>query len=43
MDPVPVLLERDFNFEDLEQIQGELTHIKRILNKHWRKEAHASA
>ncbi len=35
MNPVPVLLERDYNFEDLEQIQGELTQIRSILNKHW--------
>ncbi len=42
MDPVPVLLERDFNFEDLEQIQGELTQIKGILNRHW-EVTHASA
>jgi uncharacterized protein (UPF0276 family) len=35
MEPVPVLLERDFNFEDLEQIQGEITRIRGILNKHW--------
>ncbi len=35
MGPVPVLLERDFNFQDLDQIQGELTQIKAILNRHW--------
>ena len=28
MDPVPVLLERDYNFEELEQIQSELTNLK---------------
>ena len=42
MDPVPVLLERDFNFQDLDQIQGELTQIKTILNRHWKK-SHATA
>jgi len=42
MEPVPVLLERDYNFEDLEQIQGELTHIKSILKKHW-KPTHETA
>ncbi len=42
MDPVPVLLERDYNFEDLEQIQGELIRIKGILNRHWEVN-HASA
>jgi uncharacterized protein (UPF0276 family) len=36
MEPVPVLLERDYNFEDLEQIQGELKHIRGILSKHWK-------
>lgn len=38
MDPVPVLLERDYNFDDLEQIQGELSQIKGILKKHWKLE-----
>ena len=42
MDPVPVLLERDYNFKDLEQIQGELTQIKSILKRHWEVN-HASA
>jgi len=42
MDPVPVLLERDYNFEDLEQIQGELIQIKSILKRHWEVN-HASA
>lgn len=38
MEPVPVLLERDYNFQDLDQIQEELSHIKGILNKHWKLE-----
>ena len=42
MDPVPVLLERDYNFENLEQIQGELSQIKSILKRHWEVN-HASA
>lgn len=42
MDPVPVLLERDYNFEDLDQIQGELTRIRTILKRHWEVN-HASA
>ena len=42
MDPVPVLLERDYHFEDLEQIQSELVHIKSLIKKHWRVE-HESA
>lgn len=42
MDPVPVLLERDYNFTDLEQIQEELARIKGILKRHWEVN-HASA
>jgi uncharacterized protein (UPF0276 family) len=33
--PVPVLLERDFNYDDLGQIQDELTQLKSITKKHW--------
>ncbi len=33
--PVPVLLERDFNYEDLEQMQDELRKLKNISKKHW--------
>jgi len=36
MDPVPVLLERDFNFNELEELQSELTHLKSIVKKHWK-------
>jgi uncharacterized protein (UPF0276 family) len=36
MDPVPVLLERDYNFEELEQIQSELLQLKHIIQTHWR-------
>ena len=36
MEPVPVLLERDYNFEELEQIQSELLQLKSIIKKHWR-------
>lgn len=42
MEPVPVLLERDYNFEDLEQIQGEITQIRSILKRHW-EVSHESA
>jgi uncharacterized protein (UPF0276 family) len=42
MDPVPVLLERDYNFDNLDQLQSELVHLKSIIKKHWRIE-HASA
>ena len=36
MDPVPVLLERDYNFEELEQIQSEILQLKSIIKKHWK-------
>jgi uncharacterized protein (UPF0276 family) len=36
MDPVPVLLERDYNFEDLEALQLELDQLREIISKHWR-------
>ena len=42
MDPVPVLLERDYNFDNLDQLQSELVQLKSIIKKHWRVE-HASA
>ena len=42
MDPVPVLLERDYNFDNLDLLQSELDHLRTIIKKHWRVE-HASA
>jgi uncharacterized protein (UPF0276 family) len=33
--PVPVLLERDFNIPELEDLQGELNHLKAIMTKKW--------
>ncbi|MDT8394756.1 MAG: DUF692 domain-containing protein [Bacteroidales bacterium] len=33
--PVPVLLERDFNYEDLDQMQEELTNLRNITKKYW--------
>ncbi|MCK5080472.1 MAG: DUF692 family protein, partial [Bacteroidales bacterium] len=36
--PVPVLLERDFNYDDLDQIQDELTNLRNITKKHWEVE-----
>jgi len=36
MDPVPVLLERDYNFNEIEQLQSELDHLKSIIKKHWK-------
>ncbi len=38
MDPVPVLLERDYNFNELDQLQAELIHLKKLIGKHWRVE-----
>ncbi|MCK5136125.1 MAG: DUF692 domain-containing protein [Bacteroidales bacterium] len=36
MDPVPVLLERDYNFNEIEQLQSELDHLKSIIKTHWK-------
>lgn len=38
MDPVPVLLERDYNFEELDELQAELMYLKTLISKHWRVE-----
>lgn len=35
MDPVPVLLERDYNFQDLSSIAVEMENLKSIIQKHW--------
>ncbi len=35
MEPVPVLLERDYNFEDLESISAELDHLRDLIRKKW--------
>jgi hypothetical protein len=35
MNPVPVLLERDYNFEDMESISNELEHLRKIIQKTW--------
>lgn len=40
--PVPVLLERDFNIPELEELQGEITRMETIVSKTWKKE-HAIA
>ena len=34
--PVPVLLERDFNIPELEDLQGELNSLKAIMRKKWK-------
>ena len=33
--PVPVLLERDFNIPELQHLQSELIELERIINNHW--------
>lgn len=40
--PVPVLLERDFNIPELEELQGELNRMDAIIAKKWQTE-HAIA
>ena len=40
--PVPVLLERDFNIPELEELQQEITRMETIVSKTWKKE-HAIA
>lgn len=38
MDPVPVLLERDYNFDELEQLNSELTKLREICRVSWSEE-----
>ena len=38
MDPVPVLLERDYNFNELDELQAELLYLKTLIAKNWRVE-----
>lgn len=33
--PVPVLLERDYNYEDLPQLQGEIDQLQSICDNQW--------
>lgn len=35
MQPVPVLLERDFNFPEMNELQNELIQLESICKKHW--------
>jgi uncharacterized protein (UPF0276 family) len=35
IEPVPVLLERDFNFDDFAEIQNELNLLQKIVDNHW--------
>lgn len=41
LNPVPVLLERDFNFPEFDELLGEMNRLKSITQKHWTM-AHAS-
>jgi uncharacterized protein (UPF0276 family) len=34
--PVPVLLERDFNIPELDELQGEITRMDKIIEKVWK-------
>lgn len=36
LNPVPVLLERDFNIPELEELQEELESLEAIMNKQWK-------
>ncbi len=36
MKPVPVLLERDFNFPESEELAGEMKRLKEISTKNWK-------
>lgn len=38
VNPVPVLLERDFNIPELEELQGELNSLKAIMKNKWKTE-----
>lgn len=35
MNPVPVLLERDYNFEELDSIAAEMDHLRKIISQKW--------
>lgn len=34
--PVPVLLERDFNFSDFQELKREMLYLERITQTHWK-------
>jgi uncharacterized protein (UPF0276 family) len=40
INPVPVLLERDFNIPELNALEGELTQLQNITKKHWTPQIH---
>lgn len=41
INPVPVLLERDFNFPEMDKIASELICLEKITESHWKKPHHA--
>ncbi len=42
VEPVPVLLERDFNIPEIEELKSEVSNLETICKKHW-KSAYATA
>jgi hypothetical protein len=36
--PVPVLLERDFNIPEIDELMGEVQTLQQIVNKNWKKD-----
>jgi uncharacterized protein (UPF0276 family) len=40
--PVPVLLERDFNFPEMPEIMGELNQLESITQTHWKNQDHVN-
>ena len=36
INPVPVLLERDFNFPEMGELQGEITNLQKICTQKWK-------
>ena len=42
LEPVPVLLERDFNIPEISELKTEVKNLERICKKHW-KSAYATA
>jgi len=41
--PVPVLLERDFNIPELHHMQSEIENLEYITSKNWKQKVHAGS
>lgn len=41
--PVPVLLERDFNIPEMQELNTEMERLRSITNQHWQKEHELAA